>query len=178
MKKILLPLFILIILAFKGYAQTDPPVLMDLGATLGSTSGTASSTFSSVEGITIKVEFPFTGARTYFTATTGIAVFNLKSTYALDTTRQSAHYVPLELGIKQFLYKGIYIEGDIGESFNINSNYLGYQSGFMYSPAVGFSLPLKQANQFVDFNLKYEGRLEQGGSINQIAFGIAYKFGL
>jgi len=178
MKKLLLPLLILTILAFKGHAQTDPPdppVLMDLGASVGGPSGIASNSFNSVEGLTIKVEFPFAGARTYFTATTGITVFNLKSTYA---TRQSAHYVPLELGIKQFLYKGIYVEGDVGESFNINSNYMGYESGFMYSPAIGFSLPLKQAYQFIDFNLKYEGRLEQGGSINQIAFGIAYKFGL
>jgi hypothetical protein len=178
MKKLLMVLTILGSTVFASFAQTtQPPVLLSIGADVGFATAPTNQTYASTTGLSFKFELPFQNQRLNLTLTAAYSNYNPKNTPATDTL-QNGHYVPVEIGLKYFLYKNIYFEGDIGESFNINSQYMGYQSVFIYSPVAGISLPIQKNTAAIDMSVRYESRIESAGNINQVAFRVAYKFGL
>jgi len=195
MKKTLLVLAVLCCATFCSHAQTNPPVKIDstfqkdsiartnlhvwlsIGLDVGAATGQTNKTYSSVDGVSFKFEFPFPGEKLAFTLTAAFSNYSTKSTAYADTM-QNGHFVPIEIGLKYFLHKGIYFEGDIGESYNINSSFMGYRSDFVYSPMIGVSLPLKSPYTAIDLGIRYESRISSAGNINQVAFRAAYNFGL
>jgi hypothetical protein len=185
MKRIVLLFIVLCNAICIAHAQTTDtaksesahPSLMSLGLDLGSAAGITRNTFNSTMGVSFKFEFPFPTKGLYLTLSAAYENFSTKNTPALDTM-QNGHYIPLLAGLKYFVYKPIYIEGDIGESFNINSPFFGYQTAFIYSPVVGVSLPIQKNNAAIDIGVKYESRRSDAGNINQYAIRIAYKFKL
>jgi hypothetical protein len=94
-----------------------------------------------------------------------------------DRFINNATYVPLKAGLKYYTSSNFYLEGEAGASINTNSNYSGSKTAFLYAPGIGVSLPTSGSSAF-DIGLRYESRLESGGSINQFALRLAYKFNL
>lgn len=183
MRKTLLLLLVLTGFAIAAHAQTTtaaktdsvPPLLMSIGIDAGPV--LSNNTFSSSTGVSIKLEIPCQSPKAFLTFTSGINSLSVKKTPATDTL-QNGHYVPLLVGFKYFIIKSIFIEGDIGDSFNINDSYSGYQNAFTWSPMVGVSIPLNKPNTAVDIAAYYEGRNSNNGNVNQAAIRVAYKFGL
>lgn len=182
MRKILLLLIVLSAFINRSYAQTEaatvtPPALLSIGIDVGSALAPENNIYSTTTGLSFKLELPFQNPRTFFTITAAYSNYNTKSTPATDTL-QNGHYIPLLIGFKYFITKNIYLEGDIGDSYNINSGYMGYQNAFTYSPVAGVSIPLNKPNTAVDIGVYYQSRISGDGNINQAAIRIAYKFGL
>ena len=81
------------------------------------------------------------------------------------------------MGLKNYISGSpVFVELDLGASINANSNYSGSQVAFMYAPIIGVSIPSNK-NAF-DLGVRYEGRVETGGTISQLALRLAYKFSL
>lgn len=185
MRKTILLLLLLTGFALVSNAQTQntentsatPPALLSMGVDVGGALSPANATYSSVAGVSLKLELPFHNPNAFFTITAGYSNYSTKNTPATDTL-QNGHYVPLLIGFKYFVARHVFLEGDIGDSYNINVGYLGYQNAFTYSPVVGVSIPLNKPGTAVDIAAYYQSRLSDSGNINQAAIRIAYKFGL
>lgn len=178
-----IPLIVLLLsFALASRAQTTaadvtPPALLSIGADAGAALSPANNTYSSATGISLKLELPFKDQHAYLTISAAYSNYNVKNTPATDTL-QNGHYIPLMIGYKYFVTKLVFLEGDIGDSSNINQNYMGYQNAFIYQPMVGISVPLNKPGTAIDIALYYQSRLSDSGNINQAAIRVAYKFGL
>lgn len=186
MRKTILLLLLLSVFALASRAQTSttgnaatttPPALLSMGIDVGTVLSPANNTYSSAAGVSFKFELPFKDQRSFLTISAAYSNYSVKNTPATDTL-QNGHYIPLMIGYKYFITKQVFLEGDIGDSFNINQNYMGYQNAFAYQPMVGVSIPLKKPDTAVDIALYYQSRLSDSGNINQAAIRVAYKFGL
>lgn len=185
MRKTILLLFLLTGFALASQAQTQttenpsdiPPLLMSMGVDVGSALSPANNTYSTAAGVSLKLEVPFRNPRAFLTISAAYSNFSTKNTPATDTL-QSGHFIPLMIGFKYFVAKHVFLEGDIGDSYNINQTYFGYQNAFAFSPVIGVSIPLNKPNTFVDISAYYQSRLSDAGNINQAAIRVAYKFGL
>jgi opacity protein-like surface antigen len=177
MKKLLLLVAFLCSIASAAYAQHDTTSLMSMGLDFGKAIGQTTRLYNTAAGISFKFEFPFHNSNANLVAGVAYASYSTQNTPLADTM-QNGHFVPLFIGLKYYVYHSIYVEGDAGESFNINSGYMGYQTAFYYSAGAGYSLPISHNTAAIDFSLRYESRPEDDININQVALRVAYKFKL
>ena len=171
MKFFLLPL-IIFISATAALAQTEPAPWASLGPEIGIPTGQAGTFYAITAGGSFKLEVPVAKSAFNFMASVAYNSFVLKGAYT--GVLNDAQYIPVEAGGRLY-FSHIYIEGDAGASFNINSNYSGSKVAFIYSPVIGFSTPSKDHRRSLDFGIKYEGRVESGGTIGQVAVRVAFR---
>jgi hypothetical protein len=160
-------------------AQSKSSTQLSIGAEFGVPVGQASEIYGKVLGASLKLEVPVSKSPFSIVITSGISTFLVKFDYTgiLD----NASYIPVEAGGKYYFSKMGYVEADLGVSNNINSNYTAEKTAFMYSPVIGISAPTNKPNKHkttIDMGLRYEGRVENGGTVGQIALRVAYRFGL
>jgi len=181
--------FLLLIVAFSfivssGFAQTRSATQLSIGGELGFPVGQIASVYGTVLGASAKLEIPIFESRAFFTVTGGISDYLVKLDYVnpvnagIKTNIPPLTYIPFEIGGKYYFSKIGYVEGDIGVSNNINSNYSAAKTAFIYSPVIGFSAPTNKHTATVDIGLRYEGRVESGGAVSQFALRLAYRFKL
>jgi len=167
------------VFAFNCAAQKKYVPQLSIGADLGLPTGDASQIYGSVLGASVKLELPVPASQFSFVLTSGMSNFLVKFNYA--GALSNASYIPLEAGGKYYFSKIGYFEADLGLSSNINSNYTAAKNAFMYSPVIGLSAPVNKPNKHkrtIDLGLRYEGRVESGGTVSQVALRIAYRFPL
>jgi len=172
MKFFLLPLIILIS-ASAAMAQTEATPWASFGPEIGIPTGQAGNLYSITAGGSFKIEAPVAKSQFNFMATVGYDSFVLKGAYT-GLVLHDAAYIPVEAGGRLYL-NHIYIEGDVGASFNISPGYTGPKVAFVYSPVIGFSTPSKDHSRSLDFGIKYEGRVEPGGTVSQVAARVAFR---
>ncbi len=166
---------ILISGVFTANAQIKPTTpLVSLGPDMGITVGQASNVYGMVAGGSLKVQLPFTKSPFSVVLSAAYSSFMVKGDYTQYF--RDAAFVPIEAGGRVYFTKMLYFEGDLGASFNINSDYSGPGTAFIFSPVVGLSTPVKKRGDSLDFSLKYEGRGEPGRIVEQIALRVAYRF--
>jgi hypothetical protein len=166
---------ILITSIFTARAQVKPTTpLVSLGPEIGIPVGMASDVYSLVAGASLNVQLPLAKSPFSVMLSAGYNSFLVKGAYT--SALRDAAYIPVEAGGRLYVTKILYLEGDLGASFNINSNYSGPATAFVYSPVLGISTPLKKRGDALDFGFKYEGRVEPGGTVAQVAFRIGYRF--
>ena len=122
--------------------------------------------------ISKQVSIPVTAGYTHF--------FSKDYTIANVNVKQDYGYIPLKAGIKLFFDEsgsGLYALGEAGAAFGVTD---GSKTGFLYSPALGYSW-----SNGLDLGVKYEG--VSGGreasiiypkNTSQVALRIAYGFKL
>jgi len=176
MNKFLLFIVFLSRIAFSASAQTKSARQLSIGGEFGFPVGQAATVYGSAVGASAKLELPVSSAPFYFTVTAGITDYLVKLTYA--GTLGPATYLPVEAGGRYYFSKISYVEGDFGWSSNINSNYTAAKGAFIFAPILGFSAPVYKKKTKIDIGLRYEGRVEKGGTVGQIAARLAYRFGL
>ena len=187
MNKFLLSILLLTTVASGAFAQTNatppakpvyPPTVpstqLSIGGEFGFPTGTASSVYGTVFGASLKLEVPVSQSAFNIVAGVGYSFFLPKFEYT--GTIKTALYVPVEVGGKYYFGKITFVEGDLGLSENVNGNYSASRSAFIYAPAIGFTAPTSKHKAAVDVSLRYEGRVESGGTIGQIALRLAYRF--
>jgi hypothetical protein len=175
MKKTLLLIIILSSAAVSSFGQTQSFPQLSIGPEAGLPSGVDQEAYSTVIGASLKLDIPVKTSPLHVVFTAGYEDFIVKSIY--KDTILNAQYIPVEAGLKYFVDPNVYFEADAGASFNVNSNYSGGSAGFIYAPSLGIAVPLSAKNG-LDFNIRYEARVESEGSIKQVALRIAYSFGL
>jgi len=186
MNKFLLFIVLLSGMAFSIRAQTKSTPLLSIGGEFGFPVGKMTSVYGSVIGASVKYEAPIASSRFYWTLTGGITDYLVKLTYL--GAANPAFYAPVDAGGRYYFSKLGYLEVDFGVSNNINSKnnpiYLNGvvvnapKTAFIYSPIIGFSAPVYKKKTKIDVGLRYEGRVESGGTVGQIAARLAYRFGL
>jgi hypothetical protein len=175
LKKLILTLILIASAAIACFAQTGSAPKLSIGADFGIPTGTVSQVYSSVIGASAKLELPTVTPGLKFMFTAGYSDFMIKSEYSSVFT--SASYTQLEAGARYYFIPMIYIEGDFGVSINLNKNYSEQKIGLAYDPAIGINLPINTSSA-VDIGFRYDGRVESGGTISQVALRVAYKFNL
>lgn len=173
-------------MVFSGHAQTKPTLQtsvsskytpqLSIGGEFGVPTGDANQIYGKVIGASVKLELPVSASPFSFVITTGISSFLLKFNYA--GVFNNATYAPLEAGGKYYFSKIGYFEGDLGLSSNISGNYSTSKNAFIYSPVIGLSAPTNKHKATVDMGIRYESRVENGGTVSQIALRMAYRFGI
>ena len=175
MKKLILSLFIIAAASLSSYAQNDHVPALSIGLDAGLPTGQASEVYSSVIGASAQLELPTSDPGLKFMFTAGYNTFRIKSIYSSYYT--SASYGQLEAGARYYFVPMLYLEGDFGASFNLNSNYSAQRVGLAYDPVLGVNLPVSNSGA-IDIGIRYDGRVESGGTISQVALRVAYKFKL
>jgi len=200
MKKTLLLLTILISAVLSVSAQSDDSSpKLSAGFSVGATVGPHSGDFPVGSGVHIKLEYPIVENQVSLMVTAGYTLYVSSNGYYynsnLDGTSTSsgdiAAFVPLQIGARFYVANRIFIQGDVGASFNINStssDYTGNKVALLVSPSAGYALPFGSTRFGLDFSLGYEDRLESGnslttagyksGSWGMAEFRLAFRFGL
>jgi len=169
MKKLLLSLLIITASAFTCFAQHIQSFSM--GGELGLPQGKAKDLYDYTAGFTLKFELP-TGVKPLkFIAQIGYTDFGVKRSVKNGF---DVDYLPIEVGAKLYIHQ-FYLEGDVGESTNLNSGYAGPRVALIYAPGIGYTIPALDFDE-MDFGLRYEGRVEPGGTMGQVVLRVAYKF--
>ena len=201
MNKNLLFVMLLVTIGSGAFAQTNstPPVkvvskakpvsqattkpALSIAGEFGIPTGAASHVYGSVVGGSLKLELPVAKTPLSVVFTGGISSFLVSNDYR--GVLSNASYLTFEGGGKYYFSRIGYVEADLGISNNINSNYVNVNNdsnaargALIYAPALGFTAPTSKHKAKIDISLRYEARVESGGSIEQVALRVAYKFGI
>jgi hypothetical protein len=177
MNKLLISLVFLTGITYYSTAQTKSGSQLSLGGEFGFPTGQASQVYGTVLGASAKLELPVSASPFYFTLTSGLSEYIVRLDYT-GVIKNTAYGVPLEAGGKYYFTKIGYCEADFGASANISSNYPASRMAFIYAPVIGFSAATNKHKSTIDIGMRYEGRVESGGTVSQVAFRLAYRFGI
>ncbi len=174
--------FLLFVIILSGtiscFAQTTPKDQLSIGPEYGLAAGQISSNYATVLGASVKFELPVSASQFNVTITGGITNYLVKLDYHGVLPLSSILYFPVELGGKYYFSKIAYVEGDAGVSFNANQYYTGSKTAFIYAPIIGVTAPTNKHKAAIDLGLRYEGRVENGVTVSQLALRLAYRFGI
>lgn len=198
MRKILLFIIVSIFTTIATYAQNyNPSPQLSVGINAGVAVGTVSTYYPAASELTLKLTYPIAHSPASFTFSTGYTFYSSNQGYDAGYSYGGfgfdyysggyysgpvASFIPVMAGVKIYVAKRLFVKGEAGASFNVNTypqDYTGKTTAFIYSPGAGYTLPLgySRKNSF-DFSLAYENRVEPGGGYTQVTFGAAFNFGL
>jgi hypothetical protein len=197
MRKTVLLVIISITAVFGAYAQRTTLPQFSVGFNPGVAVGSVSSVYPVAGELSLRLVYPISTSPVSLTFTTGYTFYTSSSSYAVgadfggfgvgyttgdDYYGSTASFIPVMAGLKVYVARRVFIEGEAGASFNVNSypgDYTGKTTAFIYSPGAGYTFPLGfRGRNSADIGLFYENRVEPGGGYTQIAAHIAYNFGL
>lgn len=171
MKNIILLALLFVGTGFVAFAQSTADTKLSIGADIGLPLDEANKVFNLVYGPSLKIEIPFSIKGPIFTITGGYEIFNLYNPN--NASIISGKYIPFSVGLKDYFQNSIiFLEGDVGASFYVNSNYTGNSTAFLFAPTIGISL----AKNKLDISARYEERDETYGELRLIALRVAFKF--
>jgi len=179
MKKLIFTLFaaILFSASFAQTRSTSSGAKLSVGLEFGLPLGNFSDGITIGFGGSGKAEIPVSPAFN-FTVTAGYTTYYYDKMqkagaefFGFDTYQG---YVPLKAGGKYFFSPNVYGEAEIGAAIGTNNN---AGTAFIYAPGLGVSYPVSSKHD-IDFGVRYEGWSQNGANIGQVAFRLAYKFGL
>jgi hypothetical protein len=198
MKKTLFLLAILVSTVLSTYAQNDETSpKISAGFSVGVTTGVHQGAFPLASGIHLKLEYPISDQLSLM-LTTGYTFYVSSNGYSTGYQNGTSYsngdlagFVPVEAGARIYVFNKLFIQGDVGASFNVNSistDYTNQKVALLVSPSAGYAIPFGSTRFGLDLSLGYEARLEKDGGIgtsgyalgsyNQVAFRVAFKFGL
>jgi len=200
MKKLLLLLTFLTVACHGVFAQyysnmnrDQSSVKLGFGISSGFAVGPVSSVFPEAGNISVNLEFPlkkspvsvlFSTGYTFYVSQSGYDVYYDGYGYGGGTYYGGdiASFIPIEAGLKIKVANRVFVEGLAGVSFNVNtysSDYTYKPTAFIFSPGVGYSLPIGFNNRSsLDFSLFYENRPEPGGGYQQVGVKADWNFNL
>jgi len=197
MKKTLLLLAILFSAAFSLHAQNDESTpTVSAGFSIGATTGTHQGYFPVAGGVHVKLEYPvadqvsvmLTAGYTFYISSNG---YNYDSNYG--SSGEIANFIPVTIGARFYPVNRIFVQGDVGASFNLNTAdlYTGSKVALLVSPSVGYAFKFGSSKYGLDLSAAYDTRIEKSapsnidpanyypyGSFSSVVFKAAFRFGL
>ena len=164
-------LFIIsVFFTISSHAQITTPTTtaISLGFELAAPSN---SIYTIGTGVSAKFELPVVSPLS-LTLTGGFTAMYYKSNlFNSSRTPGAAGFLPLKAGLKYYLSKNFYAEGEAGTA--IETNY-DKRDAFAFSIGPGFIIPLSNEKQGIDIGFRYESWSNQ---LRQTGIRIAYRFG-
>jgi hypothetical protein len=167
-------------------AQTSAPktesfssgIRLSIGADAGIPLGSLKNDYDWNLGGSIQGDFPILKDQLYATVMGGYDNFFAKSQYNIP----DIHLIPVKAGLKYFIIKQVYIQGQAGVSIVTNKNALGFDKSavFVYAPQAGVLLNVGGKN-YIDAGFRFESNqkfIDGGTTSNFLAIRIAYAFDL
>jgi hypothetical protein len=197
MKKTLLLLAILISAVLTVSAQSDDSApKLSVGFSVGGTVGPHAADLPVGGGIHFKLEYPLVENQVSLMVTAGYTFFVSSTGYQYESDTYDGSYssgelvnfVPIMVGARFYVANRIFVQGDVGASFNINSTgYTNSKTALIVSPSAGYALPFGSSRFGLDLSLAYEDRFDSGstqaggptiGNWGMAEFRLAFRFGL
>ena len=190
MKKYLLVFTILMSAAYGAFAQDDNTLTkIGIGGSGGGTIGPFASAYPVGSELNLRLEVPLEGTPVSLTFNTGLTFYISSDGYNVDYTTDEGDYssgsvavfLPVQVGARFYATHKLFLEGDVGGSFNLNSpssNFTSQKVALLVTPQVGYTIPFGASRFSLDVSLLYEDRFESGGGYGQVAARVAFNFGL
>lgn len=171
---------------FHAKAQTSPAktesygsgIRLSVGADGGIPVGSLRSGYNWNLGGSLQGDFPILKDQLYATLNAGYNNIFAKSQYNIPDIQ----LIPVKAGLKYFVIKQVYIQGEAGVSFLTNKNNLGADktAAFVYAPQAGVLLNVGGKN-YIDAGFRFESNqkfFNGGTTSNFLALRVAYAFNL
>jgi len=160
---------------------------LTLGLDLGKPSGNLGNSYKFDLGASLQYELPLT-EKFYFTANVGFDSYFpnnnvVNNPIGLENVAPAnMDLIPLRVGIKYFLIRTFYVQGEVGESYLLNKSAVyGLDSfGLTYSPQIGLLFKLHN-RKYIDAGFRYEWQQSfygDGGYNHMLALRVAYGLNL
>jgi hypothetical protein len=192
MKKTLLLLTLLLGVVFSTYAQfdnNDSPKI-GVGFSFGAAVGSNAGAYPAAGGVHARLEFPMSDSQLSLVLKAGYTFFVSANGYSYNTDGYGDTYssgsilsfVPVEVGAKYYVADRIFLEGEVGASFNLSSTDENGKSisriSPIVSPNVGYTIPFGRTRGSVDLSVGADVSPQSGGGYNQIGVKATFNFGL
>lgn len=176
MKKILIPILLLVAFTTAASAQNKPAASFLSFAVQGALP-VNNSQYNSGIGASAQFEIP-AAASLNFTVGVGYTSFTLKDNYKKllaisGNSTSSQGFVPVQVGVKYYILPQFYSAIKVGAAVSTQSN---ASTVFTYSPGIGGEIPVGKGNS-IDVGVRYEG-WSTDGTLSFIGLHAGYKFGL
>ena len=153
-------------------------IRLSVGADAGIPLGSLKNNYEWNLGGSLQGDFPILKDQLYATLNSGYNNFFNKN----DSPLSNLHLIPVKAGLKYFLVRSVYIQGEAGAAFVTDKNTLGTDksAAFVYAPQAGVLFNLGGRN-YIDAGVRFEGtsKLYTGGGANDfLGLRVAYEFGL
>ncbi|HTD40821.1 MAG TPA: hypothetical protein VK671_09390 [Mucilaginibacter sp.] len=153
-------------------------IRLSVGADAGIPVGSLKNAYDWNLGGSIQGDFPILKNQLYATINGGYSNFFAKSQYTIP----DIHLIPVKAGLKYFIIKQVYIQGEAGVSFLTNKNDVGADKStvFVYAPQAGVLLNVGGKN-YIDAGFRFESNqkfFDGGSTSNFLAIRVAYAFNL
>ena len=153
-------------------------IRLSIGADGGIPVGSLNTGYNWSFGGSIQGDFPIVKDQLYATLNSGYNAIFASSQYNIP----DIHLIPVKAGLKYFIIKQVYIQGEAGVSFLINKRDLGADNTavFVYAPQAGVLLNVGGKN-YIDAGFRFESNqkfFNGGNTANFLALRIAYAFNL
>ena len=162
-------------------AKTDSyssGIRLSIGADGGIPVGSLNNTYNWSFGGSIQGDFPIVKDQLYATLNAGYNAIFARNQYSLP----DIHLIPVKAGLKYFILKLVYIQGEAGVSFQTDRKNLTADKTavFVYAPQAGVLLNLGGKN-YLDAGFRFESNqnfFDGGTTTNFLALRVAYAFNL
>jgi len=163
----IIPIFFII----QSHAQAPIPTTkaISFGFELAAPSN---SVYTIGTGVSAKFEVPVVSVLSLSLTGGFTAMYYKGNLFNSSRTPGAAGFLPLKAGIKYYLSKEFYAEGEAGTA--IETNYTK-RDAFAFSIGPGFIIPLNDEKHGIDIGFRYESWSSQ---VRQTGIRVAYRFGL
>lgn len=153
-------------------------IRLSVGADAGVPVGSLNTAYNWSLGGSVQGDFPIIKDRLYATLNAGYNAIFANNQYNVP----DIHLIPVKAGLKYFIIKQVYIQGEAGVSFLTNKTDLGADNTavFVYAPQAGVLLNIGGKN-YIDAGFRFESNqkfFDGGSTSNFLAIRVAYAFGL
>jgi len=169
------------------YSAVPDTARFGVGVDLASPSGGFGEQYKTGVGVSAQYDMPL-NEKFYFTANLGyLDLFanngSSNNEHILNSTSASMSIVPLKVGIKYYLIRTFYIQGEVGESLLLNRSavYGVDNTALTYDGQMGILFKRKDRKSFFDVGIRYQFIQSYFGDANygtMFAARVAYSFSL
>lgn len=166
---------LLAVLSLAARAQSTNKVQFSFGPDAGVVTGALSKSHTAVLGGSLQVGLPL-NKKLYFTAASGYNYFFGKQNVGeqLEEYRRLDYIgvksVPAKLGLKYYINRLWYVQGEGGAVFFSGTPQSFYEAGtaFVYAPQIGFELPM--GSHSFNASLRFESTLPKANKAVNVSF--------
>jgi hypothetical protein len=153
-------------------------IRLSVGADGGIPVGSLNTAYNWSFGGSVQGDFPILKDQLYATLNSGYNAIFASSQYNIP----DIHLIPVKAGLKYFIIKQVYIQGEAGVSFLTDKNTLGSDKSavFVYAPQAGVLLSLG-GKSYLDAGFRFESNqkfFNGGTTSNFLAIRVAYAISL
>lgn len=153
-------------------------IRLSVGADAGVPAGSLNNAYNWSFGGSIQGDFPILKDQLYATLNSGYTSIFAKNQYNIP----DIHLIPVKAGLKYFVIKQVYIQGEAGVSFLTDKNTLNANksAAFVYAPQAGVLLNIGGKN-YIDAGIRFESNqkfYDGGNTSNLFVIRVAYAFNL